>query len=106
MTKEIRKEIISDRDEDFGQLRPLLYRKAEKEDKNAIFKQQGVIHEESFEFDEMKRRRSEYVNYCIKKIEAAIKDVAMDDNEAKKSPLNVQIACSKRRLKKSNKLQD
>ena len=65
-----------------------------------------MIHEESFEFDEMKRRRSEYVNYCIKKIKAAIKDEAMDENEAKKSPLNVQIASSKRRQKKTDKLQD
>ena len=54
-----------------------------------IFKHQGVIHEESFQFDEMHRRRSEYVNYCINKIKAAIVDEEMDENDAKHSPLNV-----------------
>ena len=49
----------------------------------------GVIHEESFQFDEMHRRRSEYVNYCINKIKAAIVDEEMDENDAKHSPLNV-----------------
>ena len=106
VTTQIKKEIISDRDEDFGQLKPLVYKKAEKEDKNSIFKHQGVIHEESFQFDEMKRRRSEYVNYCIKKIKAAIKNEEMDENEAKKSPLNVQIASSKRRQKKQTLLRN
>ena len=87
-------------------MKPLLYKKVERDDKDSIFKQSGVIHEESFEFDEMKRRRAEYVNYCIKKIKAAIKDEAMDENEAKKSPLNVQIASSKRRHGKINNLSD
>ena len=89
VTSQIKKEIISDKDEDFGQLKPLLYKKAEKQDKGMIFKHQGVIHEESFQFDEMHRRRSEYVNYCINKIKAAIVDEEMDENDAKHSPLNV-----------------
>lgn len=106
VTTKIKKEIISDKDADFGQLKPLVYRKKDRDDKDTIFRQSGVIHEESFEFDEMKRRRSEYVNYCIKKIKAAIKDEAMDENEAKKSPMNLQIASSKRRHGKTNKLSD
>ena len=106
VTTKIKKEIISDKDEDFGQLKPLKYRKLDRDDKDTIFKQSGVIHEESFEFDEMGRRRAEYVNYCINKIKAAIKDEAMDESEAKKSPLNVQIASSKRRNDKINKLSD
>ena len=54
----------------------------------------------------MKRRRTEYVNYCIKKIKAAIADEVMDEEEQKKSPLNVQIACAKRRKQKRNYLQN
>lgn len=89
VTQEMKKEIISESKEDFGRLKPLIYRKPAREDKDAIFKPSGVVHEESFQFDEMKRRRAEYVNYCIKKIIAAIKDEQMDENEAKKSPLNI-----------------
>jgi len=31
-----------------------------------------VIQEESFQFDELKRRRKEFMNYCLKKIETSI----------------------------------
>ena len=85
---------------DFGRLKPLVYEKIKRSGKDSEFKNNGVIHEESFEFDEMKRRRNEYVNYCIKKIICAIKDEPMPEKDAKKSPLNVQIASSKRRHNK------
>ena len=84
----------------YGQLKTLFYEKIKRAGKDSEFKNNGVIHEESFEFDEMKRRRNEYVNYCIKKIVCAIKDEPMPEKDAKKSPLNVQIASSKRRHKK------
>ena len=84
----------------FGQLKTMYYEKMKRAGKDSEFKNNGVIHEESFEFDEMKRRRNEYVNYCIKKIVCAIKDEPMPEKDAKKSPLNVQIASSKRRHKK------
>ena len=85
---------------DFGRLKPLVYEKIKRSGKDSEFKNNGVIHEESFKFDEMKRRRNEYVNYCIKKIICAIKDEPMPEKDAKKSPLNVQIASSKRRHNK------
>ena len=90
----------------FGQLKSMYYEKLKRAGKDSEFKNNGVIHEESFEFDEMKRRRNEYVNYCIKKIVCAIKDEPMPEKDAKKSPLNVQIASSKRRHKKHSLLKD
>ena len=106
VTQMTRHEFWADMEKDSGHLRPLVYQKMKRADKDSYFKNSGVIHEESFEFDEMKRRRNEYVNYCIKKIVCAIKDEPMPEKDAKKSPLNVQIASSKRRHKKQNKLKD
>ena len=100
VTQRTKHEFWSDMDKEFGQLKPLNYQKVKRAGKDSFFKNSGVIHEESFEFDEMKRRRNEYVNYCIKKIVCAIKDEPMPEKDAKKSPLNVQIASSKRRHKK------
>ena len=40
--------VISESKEDFGRLKPLIYRKPAREDKDAIFKPSGVVHEESF----------------------------------------------------------
>jgi len=70
-----------------------------------MFKQAGVIHEESFQFDLLQKKRNEYFNYCLKKIHAAIKDEPMEEKDEKKSPLNVQIAQSKRRNTKRGQLE-
>ena len=105
-TCEIKKEFISEDHKDFGRFRPLLYRKMPKISKDAFFKQAGVINQESFEFDEIKRRRNEYMNYCIKKIESGIRGETMDPKEAEKSPLNIQKAQSKRRHDKRGFMQE
>ena len=77
-----------------------------KRDKNTIFRNNGVIQEDSFEFDELKRRRSEYANYCINKITCAIKNQPMDEKEKKKSPLNIQVASKNRRKVKHTLLKE
>ena len=95
--------MFSTEQKDFGKLKPLLYRKLKKLDvKEKNFKKDGIIHEESFQFDELKRKREEYFDYCLKKIHAAIFDKELADKDAKKSPLNVQIANSQRRKSTRN----
>ena len=106
VTQRTKHEFWVDMEKDPSFLKPLIYEKMKRAGKDSEFKNNGVIHEESFEFDEMKRRRNEYVNYCIKKIVCAIKDEPMPEKDAKKSPLNVQIASSKRRHKKHSKLKE
>ena len=89
VTKDLKQEIISEAKEDFGALKPLKYKKLEKPDQDNNFKQAGVIQEDSFQFDQLKRRRKEYMEYCLKKINAAIHDETMSPKDQNKSPLNV-----------------
>ena len=54
MTKELEKIMFSEDPKDYGQLKPLIYRKLKKLDpKEAFFKKDGIIHSESFQFDEL-----------------------------------------------------
>ena len=105
VTKETKHEFLSDEEEDYGQVRAMQYHQI-KRDKNTIFRNNGVIQEDSFEFDELKRRRSEYANYCINKITCAIKNQPMDEKEKKKSPLNIQVASKNRRKVKHTLLKE
>ena len=98
VTKEIELIILSEAPGNYGELKPLLYRKWKKHDHDKnYFTKTGVIEDDSFQFDEQKRKRSEFMDYCLKKIDYKIRDEPMPAKDQLKSPLNIQIKNSKRR---------
>lgn len=54
----------------------------------------------------MKKRRNEFMNYCLKKIHSAIHDLPMDLRDEQKSPLNVQKKAARLRREKIQTFRD
>ena len=76
-----------------GRLKKIGYNKIDRRARPEMFNGQGVIGDgggESFETQDMKKRRNEFMNYCLKKIHSAIHDQPMEQKDEQKSPLNVQ----------------
>ena len=65
----------------------LNYSKFQKREKNSNTFNLGVIGDEEEE-NEFTRRRAEFSNYCLKLIDAAIKEEPMSKTDAAKSPIN------------------